>query len=131
MGRPVENTGHDAQAHREAARRWYQRLSRPQRREYASRRDQGAQREADNRRYRNSQQLRDVARADRADPVKESARAKAADIPIPPGTRCADCGAVKNLERHHPDHSKPSQVRILCSTCNQRAESSYKGVRND
>lgn len=131
MGRPVEKTGHDAEAHREAARRWYQRLTRSQRRDYAQRRDQDAQRAADNRRYAKAPDRRDAAREARAVPEKESARDKAQAIPIPPGARCDRCGARENLERHHPDHSKPHQVEILCSTCNQRATAEYKGVRND
>jgi hypothetical protein len=128
-GRPVKKGGPDAAAHREAARRWYQRLSRRKRDEYVARRDPEKQREADNRRYQKAQPLRDVERAKRADPERERARDKAKDIPL--AKACEDCGRRTDLERHHPDHKNPTKVVTLCSRCNQRREKTYRGLRHD
>jgi hypothetical protein len=33
------------------------------------------------------------------------------------GKCCERCGATENLERHHPDYSKPLEVQTLCKTC--------------
>lgn len=128
MGRPVEKSGHDAAAHREAAKRWYRKLSSTARRDYVRRRDQDAQREADNRRYAKDQPKRDAARAKREEaPERTRARAVAQRSPI--GRACENCGARLNLERHHPDYKVPQKTITLCSKCHSRREQSYKGVR--
>lgn len=33
---------------------------------------------------------------------------------------CQQCGSTSNLNRHHPDYSKPYEVIILCSKCHNR-----------
>ena len=37
---------------------------------------------------------------------------------IPLGTKCAKCGSIDNLVRHHPDYSKPLENATFCHTCN-------------
>lgn len=39
-----------------------------------------------------------------------------------PLTECENCGSRKNLQRHHPDHSKPLDVQILCQACHTAVE---------
>lgn len=38
-----------------------------------------------------------------------------------PATRCAVCGGIKTLQRHHidrdPTNNRPDNVQILCQTC--------------
>jgi len=36
-------------------------------------------------------------------------------IPLQPF--CEKCGSDQNLERHHPDYSKPLEVQTLCRSC--------------
>jgi len=36
-------------------------------------------------------------------------------IPLQPF--CESCGSDQNLQRHHPDYTKPLIVRTLCKTC--------------
>ena len=31
--------------------------------------------------------------------------------------KCEVCGSTENLERHHPDYSKPLEVQVLCKRC--------------
>lgn len=42
---------------------------------------------------------------------------KAAQRAMPKMIRCEKCGATESLQRHHPDYSKPAEVKILCHTC--------------
>lgn len=37
------------------------------------------------------------------------------DYPI--SSHCVQCGSTVNLERHHPDYSKPRFVVTLCRKC--------------
>jgi len=37
--------------------------------------------------------------------------------------KCEICGSTANLQRHHPDYSKPLEVLTLCGECNRKAES--------
>lgn len=53
------------------------------------------------------------AQKDRVDPVKVRARRAARNIPLGP---CARCGTTQDVHRHHPDHSKPLDVVLLCRT---------------
>jgi hypothetical protein len=39
---------------------------------------------------------------------------------LPPGVDCQMCGATKDLQKHHPDYSKPLEVVILCRSCHER-----------
>jgi len=32
---------------------------------------------------------------------------------------CSKCGSAKNIERHHPDYSKPLEFVILCRKCHR------------
>lgn len=44
------------------------------------------------------------------------------------GSECEICRSTENLERHHPDYSKPLEVITLCHQChmNQHVESNSK-----
>jgi hypothetical protein len=33
---------------------------------------------------------------------------------------CEVCGSTENLERHHEDYSKPSDVKVLCTSCHKK-----------
>ena len=33
------------------------------------------------------------------------------------GLKCIECGSMKSLQRHHPDHNKPDEVVPLCIRC--------------
>lgn len=129
-GRPIEKGGPEASAHREAARRWYQRLTAAGKRKYVEQRDPQKQREADNRRHARSREIRNLRNAENKDPQKVAARKTAAES-VPLGRACENCGARTNLERHHPDHRYPTRVVTLCSKCNSRETSQYRGVRKD
>jgi hypothetical protein len=39
---------------------------------------------------------------------------------VPLGSHCVLCGATKNLQRHHPDYSKPLEIVTLCQPCHFR-----------
>ena len=36
------------------------------------------------------------------------------------GKKCAKCGSIRSLERHHEDYTKPLDVVILCHQCHMR-----------
>lgn len=59
------------------------------------------------------------------------------------GKACEACGATGALHRHHPDYSKPLEVKILCPAChtkehakgrvgprNARLADAYESMRN-
>ena len=51
-------------------------------------------------------------------PEKDKAHHNAhRDIPLK--AKCERCGSTENLERHHPDYSKPNLVITLCSSCHK------------
>lgn len=52
-------------------------------------------------------------------PEKERAQLNA-NRKVPLASCCADCGSVGDLERHHPDYSKPLEVVTLCPTCHKQ-----------
>jgi hypothetical protein len=59
--------------------------------------------------------------------IKDNARLLAWTHISLEGKSCERCGATKNLERHHPDHSKPLETVILCRwPCHQIAEAEKK-----
>lgn len=33
---------------------------------------------------------------------------------------CEECGSTENLQKHHPNYSKPMEVKTLCVTCHVR-----------
>lgn len=33
------------------------------------------------------------------------------------GTECEWCGSQEELQRHHPDYSKPKEFQTICSPC--------------
>lgn len=35
-------------------------------------------------------------------------------------TKCAKCGSLEHLERHHPDYSNPDLVITLCRSCHRQ-----------
>jgi hypothetical protein len=49
---------------------------------------------------------------------------------IPIGPQCQICGAIENLEKHHPDYSKPLEVITLCRSCHRRVHLSSTPLRN-
>ncbi len=47
---------------------------------------------------------------------------------VPITSACSNCGGNKNLERHHPDYSKPLEIIILCKRCHKRLHEFQKQV---
>jgi len=43
---------------------------------------------------------------------------------IPLGLKCKSCGSTENLERHHPDYSKPLEIITLCRICHNKLDRS-------
>jgi hypothetical protein len=58
-------------------------------------------------------------------PEKHKAHIKAQRIKI---EKCEVCGSMENLERHHPDYSKPKVIVALCATHHKRL---HFEVRNE
>ena len=53
--------------------------------------------------------------------TKEKKKAQnLAHTSIPLDDKCSSCGSTENLERHHPDYSKPLEVVTLCQSCHKR-----------
>lgn len=50
-------------------------------------------------------------------PTKETIRKRAQKIQMK--NRCEKCGTKKNLQRHHPDYSKPELIMTLCQDCHK------------
>lgn len=50
--------------------------------------------------------------------IKIRAHNLASSIPL--GHQCSLCGSTENLERHHPDYSKPLEIVTLCESCHRR-----------
>lgn len=48
-------------------------------------------------------------------PEKIKAQLKARYIEL--GDYCEKCGSTENLEKHHPDYSKPIEIMTLCKDC--------------
>lgn len=40
--------------------------------------------------------------------------------------RCEKCGETKNLQRHHPDYSKPLWVVVVCEKCHLKIHGKEK-----
>jgi hypothetical protein len=40
---------------------------------------------------------------------------------VPLAPKCAKCGSIKNLERHHEQYENPEIFITLCKTCHSRA----------
>ena len=38
------------------------------------------------------------------------------------GQKCSKCGTMDNLQRHHPDHTKKTDIMIMCQTCHTAEE---------
>ncbi|KKL58038.1 hypothetical protein LCGC14_2229420 [marine sediment metagenome] len=56
--------------------------------------------------------------ADRNPLIKRLARIKAKNnIEIPEGCVCKYCKLRKAIHRHHPNHSKPLEVELVCRPC--------------
>ncbi len=47
---------------------------------------------------------------------------KAAQRAVPIMDKCEKCGKTESLQRHHPDYSKPKEVKILCQDCHVIAD---------
>ena len=60
--------------------------------------------------------------------IKDADKIKARNMAVSriplEGKYCNRCGTIKNLHRHHSDHSKPLEVEILCLSCHNK----YKRV---
>ena len=50
-------------------------------------------------------------------PIEYKARQTAKRMISIKGQKCSICGVTKNIERHHPDYSKPLEVQFLCHEC--------------
>ena len=44
-------------------------------------------------------------------------------------SECADCGATEDLQKHHPDYSKPLEVVTLCRVCHVRRHINEKQLK--
>lgn len=40
--------------------------------------------------------------------------------------KCESCGGSENIERHHDDYSKPTEVRYLCRKCHKSLHTGVK-----
>jgi hypothetical protein len=49
---------------------------------------------------------------------KHRAQEYARKVPI--SSNCFKCGSTTQLERHHPDYSKPLEIVTLCDSCHKR-----------
>jgi hypothetical protein len=68
-----------------------------------------------------SEQARAYVRYHAQNPEKEKARRQAFDnIDIPEGQLCEECHISLATERHHPDYTKPLEVKFLCTRCNRK-----------
>src|SRR5262245_44774533 len=36
------------------------------------------------------------------------------------GLRCVYCKTTRLLQRHHPDHTKPLEIQVVCRSCHGR-----------
>jgi hypothetical protein len=52
------------------------------------------------------------------DPVKYHCRIAAQRLPKK--DKCEQCSSTQKLERHHPDHSKPTEFITLCHKCHNK-----------
>ena len=57
--------------------------------------------------------------------TKHEARWKAAYYVDIEGKKCESCGTLENIERHHPDYSRPLDVTALCRKCHSVAHRKY------
>jgi len=48
---------------------------------------------------------------------------------IPLGSKCEECGSTENLERHHPDYSKPLETQTLCRACHLKKRKTVQRKR--
>lgn len=53
-----------------------------------------------------------------ANKIKWFARMKAFDVPLK--DKCELCSSTLNLERHHPDYSKPLDFITFCRECHRK-----------
>lgn len=51
-------------------------------------------------------------------PERKDARIKARPIPMP--DKCDKCGSRGQICKHHPDYSKPKDVKFLCLDCHKK-----------
>ena len=70
--------------------------------------------------YYNSEKYREINRRKQikykqTHPDKLLARKIARKVKLK--AKCERCGDPNNLERHHPDYRKPSQVKTVCRCC--------------
>jgi len=105
-GRPVTKKGPKAKAHREKARKWYQKQSTAKKDQLVANRDKEAQRKADAKRHSKARSERNEYNSEQQKAVKG---VKA--------TRCSRCGSTENVERHH----KGKKVVALCGKCHAKA----------
>ena len=52
-------------------------------------------------------------------PEKHIAQRMANDKNLPLASNCERCGSTEQLERHHPDYSKPLSIVTLCHSCHR------------
>ena len=45
---------------------------------------------------------------------------------IPLASNCQQCGSSTNLERHHPDYSKPLEITTLCKRCHREIHLEFR-----
>ncbi len=54
--------------------------------------------------------------------LKSDARNKSKNIIIPKEQICQDCNEKLAEEKHHPDYSKPLEVKFLCKKCHNKTK---------
>jgi hypothetical protein len=51
-------------------------------------------------------------------PEKKAAHRAARNIPL--DKQCFHCGSTENLQKHHPDYSKPKYIITVCKSCHTK-----------
>lgn len=121
-GRKPDVARSEAQKHHAAKERQrYQSLPKEKRQEIVQTRDRQAQQEADARRHERDKPKRLAKQKDwqKRTWEEQAPKRKARAVAQLKGkaSACAKCGSTRNLEAHHPDHSKPSRIVTLCAKC--------------
>jgi hypothetical protein len=60
---------------------------------------------------------KDIAKDKQKHPDRYRARKMVYNRQIPLAPSCVQCGSGENLERHHPNYSKPLEIITLCRKC--------------
>ena len=86
--------------------------------QYYGHRERICQHNTDYRRKHPDSNLKAVKKYKEQNPEKVRAQNLAEKIPF--DLKCGNCGTIENLERHHPDYSKPLMFVTLCRSCHAK-----------